>query len=345
MKKFGYFIYFVIILILGFFFLTLGNEAAKLAFYNTTGSEALETQDYDEYIKSYMNYSSFFEYRKDPLYMGTSSDENFAFDFVIMQSYLETDDISAVLNHFYFIDHLESYDHLFLDQESVDLFSKNAKLAVFQLELLMEGETEPTLTPIEIFAEDGISNYENKVKVKPLALTYNHLEENEPYFKYITFDDEENVVWNMSKTIKQIEIYFADYTKVESINDDPRKVKLLTLTHNENANFTAVDYFVDNDGVKEATNFNGNINNYLNTDNFTNEEEEKAGFSDLIKPYRNVRNKWLFIYVGVALVISYLIFFLNPTIKYFKDKRHKKSLRNFPKKKPKTKRQIFSDDD
>jgi len=336
MKKFGYFIYFVVLLVLGFFFLTLGNEATKLEYYNTSASKALESKDYEKYIESYMNYSSFFEYKKHPLYYGSSNDEGFEFDFLILQSYLKTNEINAVLNHFYFIDYFESYDHLFLDQESIDLFNKNSKLAMFQIELLMEGEDEPTLTPIEIFAENGISNYENKSKIKPLALTYNYVDNNKNFFRYITFDDNGEVVWNESKVIEKIEISFVDYTKVNNTNDDPRVLKLLTLNHNDYANLNGIDYFDTNNNIKESTNFNGHINNYLETSDFTNPEIEKESFKELIKPFNNVRNKWLFIYSGVTIVVTYLLFFLRPTINHFKDKRHKKSLRNFKNKKKKT---------
>lgn len=318
MKKINYFIYFLLILILGYFFISLGNEAVHLNYYNSVSSNALEEKDYNEYIEVFMNYNNYFEHRKDPVYHGISSDNNF--DFIIMQSYIESGDIKAILNHFYFIDHFESYDHFFLDQASIDLFNANNKLAMFRLELLMDGEDEPTFTPIEIYSKNGKSKYIDKVKSKPLDLTYNYNSDNENYFRYITFDSEDNVVWKESQHIEKIEISFVDYTKVVNKDDKPIVTKLLTLSHHDNANIKNVDIFENNNNIAHSTNFNGHIDNYVDDSNFTNYEVEKDNYKTLIKPYNYARNKWIVILTIIVVIITYAFFFLTPTIDYFKNK-------------------------
>lgn len=350
MKSFGYIVYAVLMLVAGYFFIMVGNQAQILSFYNAEGSKALENSDYNGYIDVFMQQNKYFEYLDRPVYHGSSNEGDLPFDFFILQSNLTTKDFSGTLNHFYFIDHLESYDHLFSDQESVDLFHKNSRLAFFVLELYMEGEDEPTLTSIDIFINDeGKSTYLEKVKSKPLALTHNHLENNENYFRYITFDEEDEkqkAIWNNSKTIEKIDIHFADYTKTDANNPDPIRTKLISIVHNENYSLNNIDNFtINSEGIYESNGFNGHIDNYVNLEPFTVEDEVRVIFYDSLKSYRAVRNKWLVIYFVIALFMTYVAFFLSPTLDYLKRKRFEKKYRDRQlRKKTAQDGQIFLDE-
>ena len=350
MKTFGYIVYAFVILILGYIFITVGNQAQRMEFYNTEGAKALENNNYNDYLDIFMQYNEYFEYLDKPVYHGQSTDNNFSFDFFILQSNLKAEDFDGTLNHFYFIDHLESYDHLFLDQESINLFYRNSKLAFYVIELYMEGESEPTLTPLEIHInENGESTYLDKVKANPLALTHNHLEDGNNYFRYITFETIEGkseAVWNNAKRIERIDVHFADYTKTDGNNPEPIRTKLISITHDENNSLVDIDSFSKNEeGIYTSNSFNGHIDNYIDVGSFTNQEEVNLAFINNIRPYRSVRNSWILIYISIAALITYSAFFLNPTITYIKRKRFEKKYRDKQLRKKTVKDgQIFKDE-
>ena len=304
-----------------------------------------------------MNYSEFNEYLSNPIYHASSNDVNFPFDFLILQSKLDTEEFSGTLNHFYFVDHLTNYNHLFPDQESVKIFNKNPRLAFFTIELFMAGETKENITSIEIdITKDSNDNYIStpldKTKMKPLTLTYNYHENNTNYFRYITFKtttdangkESRETIWNNSQVIEKIEISFQDYTK--ATDNKPVTTKLITLTHNELATLNQSDTFTLNENnVYEANNFNGDINNYINLTGFTNSDETIILHNEALQAYNNIKNKWLIIYFFVALVATYLIFVLPKQVDRFKQKRMEKKYPAMAARKKKVaEKQIFKNE-
>lgn len=356
MKIFGITIYSVVLILMGLFFFMLGGQAQGLDYYANEGGKAIESNNFNKYIEVFMNYNDYDEYLTKPVYHAKSDDELFPFDFMILQSKIESDNLTATLNHFYFVDHLENYNQFFTDNESLTLFNRNPKTAMFTIELLMEGEDEATATPIEIsISRDSNNNYVStsvdKTKMQPLALTYNYNEGNDNYFRYITFETIEDskgrqqteTVWNESKTISRIEIYFDDYTK--ATDNIPVRTKVLSINHNDSGDTNTLDIIQrDKDGVYITNSFNGNIENYMDLDGFTDPLVASANKIEALKDYRSSRTKWLIIYIIGSFVATYLVFVLPKQIDKLKQNRFDKKYPKRVNSKKEDSKRIFTDE-
>lgn len=321
MKYIGYTIYTIFILIMGLLFNSIGKQSQLIKYYEEKASDALEEKDFESYLDAYMTYNLTSSYNNKPLYHASSNNDIIPFDFFIFQAELKTSTEKGFFNYFYFYDNLESYDHLFTNNESIELFYKNQKLAHFVVKLYMDDEAEPTETPIYIsLTKNEIGTYsstsKNKAKNKPLALTYNLKDtNNEDAFGYVSNNDKGNITH--AKTISKIEIDFVDFTLSTSPNDKPKRTPLVRFDHNDLANNENDSMQNSDEYLISSTNFNGNIKNYLDKTNFTDSELTATVQQSNIKEFKNIRTKWTLIYILFTIIVTFILFFLRPTIDFF----------------------------
>lgn len=284
------------------------NNSEKLQFrkfYEFEALEAIEQKDYDKYFETFFTATKMTDkYSTTPLYEGIGAER---FNFKIMQSM--TND--TLVNWFYLADDVTDYS-VFLDESEEKLLEGNFTRIMYTIEVFMKNDEESPITNYFYI------NPESKDVRQPLPLMQFHLTEDDKLTYYYSSNDKDNKVsYKQSDTISRIEIFF---TLDHSSLDKPIKNKIIEISHGENNN-NELDNLSFIDGVYYGNSFNGQIDKHDLRENFKNDDDfiKTVEYSS-VKKYFYIRRNYMLKVIGIELLITYLIFFLRPTIDLIKNK-------------------------
>ncbi|MDY0277173.1 MAG: hypothetical protein RBQ97_03720 [Acholeplasma sp.] len=130
-----------------------------------------------------------------------------------------------------------------------------------------------------------------------------------------------------SKVINRISVSFYDFTTAADIEKDDPVITPFLILDNTNTGTNGEEILeLNEDGVIVSKNFNGNYDAFNKKDDFKDESlVVLTNYKERLKPYVSVLITEMVKFVVIAIVVTYLLFFLKPTINYFKDRKYQKN--------------------
>lgn len=313
MKWVGRILYLILLYIIGIFVLSFAQQSATYKFYQNEGIPFLKDDNREEYIARYFTIFEIEKYLKDPIYIAKSeNDEKFNFEFAIYQfKYIENEKELTYLA-FYFNEISFDYKELLNDYES---YEKNNNLAAIRIELKFAGIEELGSDYFEIDINDRMPSI-------IVQQTLNNNNEDIFQFKYKNAEDE--VSTKESNEFESIKLYIQDYSGIKEKEDEAVTTLFAEFNSDSLNEMDQVDQLVSVEGVLTSTNFNGSISKFSLEEKYSNPDNLGNIYLDILRDYQKSVVPTMIIYVLIALVVTFLIFFLRPVMDIIKDKKFEK---------------------
>lgn len=321
MKWIGRILFIFLVFIIGISVIQSSKMKQRFKYYETEGVKALEENDLEKFLDIYFTASLADKNRevsflKNPVYHAAASNDNINYDLYMFQtnSIIKTkkEDINEYITWFYFNDNIEDYSVLLDNENDHKLLKEPFTRLLYVIDVEVEGD------------ENKIQNYfpinplQKYIRI-PIPLLQNKLDENgNNIFKYVNDSKSQNV--KETNLIKNISIKFV----LENSNlEKPIEKQILDISHNDKE-FNGVDNLVLEDGIFVSNNFNGSSTQYDYSESFKDQTLINVLDHTKLDPYKGVVTKAVLTYSAIVAVITYLLFFLRPTIDFFRNRKYEK---------------------
>lgn len=324
LKWFLRILYAFVVIIIGIVVLNEAFANKRLTYLEENAQSHFLEDDMDLFMEEYYVAGSRNRYIQTPLYRANSNDANYKFSFSIYHSQAAVKDGNA--NVLGFVLHNLDLNIQPLNQEE---FDKNNNLIRIRVSMQFE---------------NGLvqQDYNMDGHIMPLPTPYS-MDVTIPMEIQVVESENGNKVFNVNEgvtgKIEEIKFEVIDATNYE---EEPKRIIFAVLQTNDNVtdkhkveetlitgqvttlNHEEKEVIID---VLKAELFNGEADRY---DLEADYENTPAGItiieSELNKfdAYNGIVVKFLAIYILIGLAVTYLLFFLNPTIKFFRNKRAEK---------------------
>lgn len=324
LKWFLRILYAFIVVIIGIMVLNEGFANKRLTYLEENAQTHFDENNMDSYLAEYNVAAERYRYVEQPLYNAVSNDSIFGFEFSIYHTQVAVKDGSA--NVLVFILHNLDINEPPLNEEEFDKNNNLVRIRVsmqfenglYQQDYNLDGNIMPlpspyamdVAIPMEIQVvengeegksfkvDEGITGKLEEVKFELIDST---LYENEP----------KRTIFAVFKSNDTVEEKYL-------VHEELIKDTVITTDHNNET--------VELTNTLTSKLFNGTIERF-DVEYLYDEENPDItiGISDLSKlnSYNSIVVKYVSIFLIIAIIITYLLFFLNPTIKYFKNKKAK----------------------
>lgn len=317
MKFFHRTLYVLVIIFLGIVVYRVRTINIKKDYLKNEGIKYLETNEMDRYMEIYAEAENLDSYIKEPVYSAISKDEVFPFSFKIYHAKTKFKTNNNILL-FYFddrnIDNLKEkikYEELAYNR---DYYENNNELIIIRINIYMDDNQLPTtnfyytsLDKRTALAIIGFSEVDDTIK-------YHHYQ--------MTTENDKKPTIRAAERIDKIEIVIEDYTN----NDfkEPIRTKIASITTDNNQS-NGIDYLTKTDDILKSNNFNGLVTMFDKSKVYENNNDLiYVTTQDFFKDQKSKVYISLLIYSAIVSIITYLIYFLKPTINYFKNKKLQK---------------------
>lgn len=302
-------------------------------YYIEKGVPLLEENKKDEYIQQYFTATSVKDYITDPIYEGSSQDEEFPLNFSIHNARQDGKNQSVI---FYFDDRNEETGKP-IDYKALGLvkneknFDENPTLVYIRILLYMDEETEPLMYyfPLTLPKADDNGNFtNNRMPVELLRIT------EDGRFQYTVLNDKRKQEARYADRISKMELIIQDYSEEMGKNEGntPNQEKTIaTFIHSDDAKLGSKEVLTrqtddkGNELINKSLNFNGEVKNYDLKEKYKNKEFVTYPDVALVNEYSNVMIKPILTFALIATAATYLIFFLKPTMAFFENRRDAKA--------------------
>lgn len=309
MKWIGRILYLLVVFIVSFFVYMFSLAQKYYKFFETNMIELNETYDRERYIQTLMTDEILLtSYLKDPIYIATSEEEGRKFEFGIYQFKYESKDLTNYVSAIFFKDlGIEEMVEISQDENYIN----NPNLVQYKLSLYYNNDETPAIGYINSY----------------------YLNQKMFYFATIgEFEGNINYSFNQSVDGNQTTINKDLLTKIEvdlvnSLKEDVEETRILEVSHDDMHDNVGENKIIDG----KATNFNGKVSYHDLKENYqkpTNEgEEDLTGIllTEELNSYRGITIRTNIIYYSILAVVTYLIYFLRPTINYFRNRKYQKT--------------------
>jgi len=324
MKWLGRILYVVMIFFIGMFVLAFNNNKQLAKYYDEYAQIELENNNREAYIEHFMTSKLIKEYIKEPIYLAKSDDSKYPFEIAIYHAKVN---ISK--------DEMKDYLILYLNETGIDFkniledyesFEKNGNNALMLAKLKIENVEEEFNIPININLKDRSALHLIEVKK----------------------DDNKDNIFNVQYRDEDGKTKQAESTRIESINlsildgtlgtkeDEIIETIFARFVNDKDANMNNnIDSFEndeyiqikeDKDGNKtekkhqvlKAKAFNGEVDNYDLSELYKDESNLGKVHEKMLDPFIKKAKNSLYWYALIIVIVTYLIFFLKPTIEYIK---------------------------
>lgn len=324
LKWFLRILYAFLVLIIGFF---VYNEALinrRIKYLEEHAQASYDLNNMDEYLENYYVAAGRSEYLVTPLYTASSTKANYEFDFSIYHSKIITGDKTVSVVGF-------TLHNLNLNIVPEDLKKYEANNNLIKINMTIK------------------YNHPNQISVHDINQNGHYMPSGQPYSMGVTVPLEVEVTKSeldvpvfiirdkIVSDIESIKISVIDSSaSLEKPNEEliailnSNKVKDDQNYYNVREELVDLPYTVEvinDEGEKEeqtinvlqSSLFNGVASRY-DVGNQYETSNVSVVDGSLINQYNGIIAKFLAIYILVIVVVTYLIFFLKPTINYFRDK-------------------------
>src|SRR5690554_4138905 len=308
MKWIGRILYAIMVVIIGAFVLRFAQINALWEYYDENVAPHLIENDRESYMEGFMTANFIEDYLKEPIYLANSNDETYNFEFAIYHLMANNQDESYSYLAFYFNETTFEYEELLASYESYEANNDSAEISI---EFKMAG------------IEDEIKSYfplNINLRMPVVILEQVRVENNE-LFKFQVADENNNLIEKTSTEIEKIIITLEDSTAISE--EQPNVIKTLIAEFNSDSSndLSLTDNLVLNDNVLTSNNFNGIALNYALDDLYINEDLLGETDFDTLEDYQSGVGRTVIIYIVIVLVITFLLFFLKPLIKYLDERK------------------------
>jgi len=312
MKWIGRILYAIMVVIIGAFVLRFAQINALFEYYNENVVPHLIENDRESYMEGFMTANFVEDYLKEPIYLASSNDETYNFEFAIYHLRLSNQEESYSYLAFYFNETTFNYEELLANYEN---YEANNNLAEISIEFKMAGH------------DDEIKNYypiDINLRMPVVIFQQVRVADNE-LFKFQVTDEDNELVEETSTEIEKIIITLEDSTTTS--DEQPNAIETVIAEFNSDSNndLSLTDNLVLNEDVLTSNNFNGIALNYAFDDLYTNEALLGETHFDTLDDYQGGVARTLAIYIIIVLVITFLLFFLKPLIKYLNERKANKA--------------------
>lgn len=301
MKWLGRILYIFLIFIIGFYVLNYSNMKKRYEFFVNKTEPLIENYNREEFMKYFMTASNVKDYLNKPVYLAKDEDEKIEFSIYHGKYVAKGGQGDLLFFNFRDIDQniIETMLH---DGEK---YKTDNFTAYIKIEVYMDDKTKPVVDTLQI----------NKQAQMPTSLIEMVKVEEKDKFRYIITDDAGKQVEEFGDNITKIELTLVDKTNVIKEEDKGTETKLITITNNQDAVMNEDVLIKNSENVLLSSNFNGNVNSYLLSETYSDETKGVLVFNELDE-FNYVVRKNLTTFSIITAIITYLLFFLKPTIKY-----------------------------
>lgn len=318
MKWLGRILYVVMVFFIGLFVVAISNNTKLNQYYEDKALPLLVENNREAYIEEFMTSRLVEKYIEKPVYLVESENNDYNFEFAMYHA-----EVNASKND------LKKYIILYFNIEDIDLenilydyesYEKTKDNALYLAKFKIDGLDEFLNIPFEVDV--------NKRSAVHLLEVRKDDNNNDVFYIQYRDDDGKNQQIT-SDLINQIEISLLDGTKGRE-EDDLIEHVIATIDHNKNytVELGKKEYLTDknDDGTLISNNFNGKSNNFGLNDLYEDESNLGVYHKDEVNKYLSKAKNSLYWYGLIIAGITYLLFFLKPTINYFKNKKDSKQI-------------------
>lgn len=296
MKIISRILYVTFTLIIGFIVISDAQLQKVQDFYYDKLLNTLESGEYTDYIDDTMVILGTNRYLIEPVYRYDSNDKDYRFKVLVMhaQTFVKGEYESSLI--FY----IRDFETTSSDVDGVS-FTFKTNISNINAELLMNFKFKDKL-------------YNGGVLEKVV------IEDNQTF----TINDYNSGSVNLLE-IKEIDLKTFS---VDSNNDIVKSDRFAVIKNNEDFNLEISNefQFVKRNSILESANFTGQALNYETLDErYENNNSFLRPDIEKLKAYNGVVTKTFISYIVVVIIITYLAFFLTPTINKFKNNKENKS--------------------
>lgn len=295
----------VFVIISAFFMhLVVADGLKHSAFFNHYMSELNDNYNREKYIEVAMTDNLIFDkYLKDPIYLAESKEDGNKYELGIYQfSYIDRGDTYYV-STFYFKDLGIDLIEQLTDNEN---YQKDNSLVQVMVHVYYDDVEEPAL--IGYISTDPL-------QVKPLEIATIHPDENDD-LKYMYLNRSNNAIFVRSQ-IRKIEV--SVYNRLET---EPETILIAKVEHDDLNNNEGINEIISGNGA----NFNGEVSYHDLRTNFEDETLLGNVMTEELNAFNYIKVRALVIYYIILVIVTYLIFFLVPTIEHFKYRKKRQQL-------------------
>lgn len=318
MKWLGRILFAVVAFFIGVFVIRVAQINSQLKYYNEYAPKLMEEDNVKEYMATYLTANMIDKYLIDPIYVAKSlEDEDFKFNFTIYHVMTQYQNEVQYYLVFYFNDLEINYDKVLEDPE---VFEKNKNSAAVRIELTM-GDKEEKST--EVYTLDFNTRMPNIL----VQVTEN--EQKEKLFRTQFTNKDGKGESRLNDQITAIDFILIDST-IAAKTEDIKETKFAQIIHDKDAvmeykaDQEVYDTFTKEEDILVSKAFNGKVDNYVKEAEYENDDLLGPIYLDQLVPFKKGVNKALGIYIAVVALITYLAYFLKPTLAFFEGKREDK---------------------
>ena len=303
MKWIGRGLYLFVVLIVSFFVYMFSVAQKYYKFFESNMTELTENYDRERYIQTVMTDEILLtSYLKDPIYFAKSEEEGRKFEFGIYQFKYENPEATNYVSTIFFRDlGIKEIDELIEEEPA---YVNNPNLVKFRVSIFYNDEEEAAVGYIDSYRL------------------------NQKMFYFATIDKFEgnlNYLYNQSVDGKQTMFDKDLVTKIQidlvnGLKEEAVETPILEVKHDNASDNTGENQVVDG----KAGNFNGKVSYHDLKENYENKELLGKVLYEELSSFRGVTIKTNVIYYSILVVITYLIYFLRPTINYFNNRQYRK---------------------
>ncbi|MCR1808924.1 Rho termination factor N-terminal domain-containing protein [Haploplasma modicum] len=315
MKWIGRGLYVFVVFLIASYVMSYASFSRQLRYYEKYSQEFVEDYDYEKYMEVFMTANLVDKYLKDPIYLATSNDEKFPFEFSITQAKASQKNTEHTLLLFYFRDLGIDYKSILNDYEA---FQANNMTAVVKIDIYIDDIETPASSYFNI----------DLTKQMPITIVEQTVVEGETMFNFVIKDEKGKQEVKNGNKINEIKLTLVDGTKKIS-DEETFQETLIAKIKNDDANdMIGNDTFTKVDNVLLSNNFSGVKTKYELEDNYKNLDLLGKMYPEKLSEFNKYRNKTNTILFVVIIVVTYLLYFLKPTINFVKDKNLEKMRQN-----------------
>lgn len=287
------FIIFAIILSIMVHFISLAERQYSFLTHNM--AELNENYDRTKYIETIMTDNVIVDsYLKDPIYLAVSEEVGFEYELGIYQyRYIERGK-ELYVSMLYFKD----FDIDYLNQlKSNSMYQNNNDLVNIMVSIYYDDLEDPVV--------GFISTKELEMKPYEFA-TITTNDSNEVKYMYLNS--------NTGQIVERSYISKIEINIYNTLNNNQQITNLTTIEHQEVNNNEGISQIV----AGQASNFNGNVSYQDLSVNYDNDSLLGNILEAELAEFNYIRVRINVIYYTILVIVTYLIFFLAPTIEYIK---------------------------
>lgn len=323
-------LYAIFIVVIGIFVYNEAMINRRVKYLEEHAQEHYNNNEISKYLDEYYVAAERTEYLINPLYSATSTQEDYSFDFSIYHSRVKIND-----NYLNVIGFLVHNININVEVNDLENYEENHNLLRFKTNIKYSNPLNSTVHEMNFEGAYMPTNQPYSMGVPiPIEVQIGENDAKQPVFLLgeTVVSDIESIEFSLIDSSLDLENPTETLIAVLESNKDTEQTSYLNIE--EELSLKPYTYITkDEEGedvevttdVLQAELFNGLADRYEVSELYETEEVGTTDI-DLLNQYDNIVFKFMGIYFIAVGVLTYLLFFIKPTINYFQGRKFRKSL-------------------